>query len=85
MARVIPFEFRGRMEWNQVQVQIFLLKCVVKNVMWRGAKCMRGWLTGISRLWTWTLDPETVDFGLDFSPEHTAKIALNLKNGLACL
>ena len=33
-------------------------------------------LTGISRLWTWTLDPETVDFGLDFSPEHTAKIAL---------
>ncbi len=39
-------------------------------------------LTGISRLWTWTLDPETVDFGLNFSPEHTAKIALILKNGL---
>ena len=39
-------------------------------------------LTGISRLWTWTLDPETADFGLDFSQEHTAKIALISKNGL---
>ncbi len=37
--------------------------------------------TGISRLWTWTLDSETVDSGLNFSPKDRAKIALILNNG----
>ncbi len=35
-------------------------------------------LTGISRLWTWTLDSKTLDFGPSISPKHTPEIALIL-------
>ncbi len=60
-------EIEVNTNWYSIGYSEFAIKGVRFWAMsLRRQQCLvhKSWLSGISRLWTWTLDSETVDFGL---------------------